>query len=285
MKIIDAHFHFQSYEGFGRIAREAGHENTATHLEAAFRENNIALGIAMGGGRMSPDADAVCPSMPDLAGAQLPEHIVWCAGLDSSALTKENHARSLACYEAALRHPRCVGLKLYMGYQHIYLNDSRHHDFFDLARSFDVPVVMHGGDTAHAAGRLKYSHPLTVDEAAVQFPGTRFVIAHYGNPWIVDATAVAAKNPNVFCDLSGLAAGHFAAADFQKRYKGYLEHIQTWLAYLGDYEKVLYGSDWPLVNLGAYIGIMRGLIPEEEQEKFFCSNALAVFPKLRSLLR
>lgn len=77
-------------------------------------------------------------------------------------------------------------------------------------------MVFHTGDTAGSRGKLKYAHPLTVDDPASDFPGTTFVMAHYGNPWIVDATEVAAKHENVFIDLSGLAVGRFEPEAFAR---------------------------------------------------------------------
>ncbi len=283
MQIIDAHLHFQNWDGFQEVAAAAGHRNTSEHLLRTFADCGVVLGIAMGSGHSEDEREFRLPR-PDLAGPTLPDAIAYCAGVDSSALTPERLPAALAAYERELRNPRCVGLKFYMGYQRCYLDDPRHYPLFDLARSCDRPIVMHSGDTANAGGLLKYAHPLTVDDAAVKFPGTRFVIAHYGNPWLVDATAVAAKNPNVYLDLSGLAAGNFEPEWFLTHYHGYLELIRTWLTYLGNYEKVLFGSDWPLVNLPAYLELMRRIIPEKEHEKFFYANALQVFPALQRLL-
>ena len=155
----------------------------------------------------------------------------------------------------------------------------------ELAAACDVPVVIHTGDTAGTRGHVKYAHPLTVDEVAVDFPKTRFVLAHYGNPWIVDATEVAAKNENVSIDLSGLAAGTIDAAVFLKQFRGYLEHMRVWMDYLGDWSRFLYGSDYPLVNIGEYIKVIRAIVPEEHHEAVFCNNALRVFPKLKLLLK
>jgi len=117
----------------------------------------------------------------------------------------------------------------------------------------------------------------------VRFPRVRFVMAHYGNPWIVDATATAAKNENVFLDLSGLAAGNFTSDWFCDRYRAHLDYIRHWLTYLDNWDKVMYGSDWPLVNIPSYIEVIRSLIPAEHHEKVFRLNALRVFPKLASL--
>ena len=53
-------------------------------------------------------------------------------------------------------------------------------------------------------GKIKYAHPLTLDDAASEFPDVKFVMAHYGNPWIIDATQVARKE-NVFYRPFGYA--------------------------------------------------------------------------------
>ena len=106
-------------------------------------------------------------------------------------------------------------------------------------------------------GLLKYSHPLTVDEARVNFPRVKFVIAHCGCPWITDAAEVAGKNPNVCMDLSGLLEGNPKpyAADFFAIYV-------PGCNYMGDYSRVMYGSDWPLINIDIYINMIALVIPQ-----------------------
>ena len=57
------------------------------------------------------------------------------------------------------------------------------------------------------------------------------------------------------------------------------------MAWMRDnWDKVLYGSDWPLVNIPAYLEVIRRLVPEECQEKVFFENACRVFPKVNALL-
>ena len=68
---------------------------------------------------------------------------------------------------------------------------------------------------------MKYSHPLTVDEAAVAFPDVTFVIAHCGCPWFADAAEVACKNANVCIDLSGLVEGNPKPLMLLERQRGF----------------------------------------------------------------
>ena len=283
MKIIDAHFHFSKCVHFDELAQEAGHENCAAHLAEVYRQTGIVLGIAMGemgGERIGGVCTPRMPAMPQ----PYPPFIAWCAGLDSDEIASGTLKRSLELFAAAFSRPDCVGLKLYPGYHTIPLNDPVHDPFYDLAGQFDVPVVIHTGELAGNHGLLKYSHPFNVDELAGRFPHVRFVMAHCGNPWIVDATAVAAKNPNVYLDLSGLYVGNHSADWYWEHFRGHLEQLRTWLVYMDNWEKVMYGSDWPLVNIPAYIEVIRRLIPEENCPAVFFDNACRVFPKISGLI-
>ena len=261
--IIDAHLHFAAHEHMERAAAEAGHENTAEHLAGVFRECGIARGIVMGG-----EGAPLLPAAPRL---------FYCYGVRSEGLTPDNSGEELAEAEKTLADPRCVGLKIYPGYDYSYPADPKFRPFYELAGSAGKTVVFHTGDTAGNRGKVKYAHPLGVDEVAVDFPGTRFVLAHCGNPWIADAVEVAAKNANAFLDLSGLAVGRFDPDELYKRYEGYWKHIAMWLDYLSDDGKIMYGSDWPLVNLPAYIELMKRVVPERAHSLFFAENAKRIF--------
>ena len=48
-----------------------------------------------------------------------------------------------------------------------------------------MPVFFHTGDTYSPEAKLKFAHPLGVDEVAVDHPDVKFVLCHLGNPWTV----------------------------------------------------------------------------------------------------
>lgn len=284
MKIIDAHLHFFPVSAqFTESAQNAGHFATIEHLAETFKQNHIVLGIGMGTVGKENNSEISHPLLLAFDRKTRPQFLVHCLGVDTAAITKANLSASLQSFEEKLQWKESVGLKVYAGYQHFYVNDSVYHPFYELAEQYDVPVVIHTGDTANAQGKLKYSHPLTVDEVAVNFPRVNFVMAHYGNPWIVDATEVAKKNPNVYVDLSGLAEGKFAVDWFYHNYQGYMDVMKTWMTYLSRYDKLLYGSDWPLVHMDTYIELISRLIPTAYHEAVFFENAKRVFKKINAL--
>src|SRR5215218_1090532 len=59
------------------------------------------------------------------------------------------------------------GMKLYCGYEHYYPYDKRYQRVYDLCVEFGMPVMIHTGDTFSSTGKLRFSHPLNIDEVAV----------------------------------------------------------------------------------------------------------------------
>lgn len=286
MRIIDVHIHLSDRPGFADNARRIGHEANYPHLEQLYKHHGIVRAVAMGSGPGADDGQCrplTAGFLNEAGEAALPAHIGYCAGLQSRELNRENLKATLDAFDTQLRKPNCMGIKIYLGYNFIYPSDPLHRDFYDLAAQHNVPVVFHTGDTANPRGKIKYSHPLGVDEVAVDHPDTTFVMAHYGNPFIVDATEVAKKNPNVYIDLSALAQGCFDVDWFYENYRGYVEHLRTWLAYLGDEGKLMFGSDFPLCNVPAYIELIARLFNERAHDAVFYENALRVFGRLKNL--
>lgn len=162
------------------------------------------------------------------------------------------------------------GLKVYLGYYHVPVTDERYLRFFEVANELKRPVMLHTGDTHYKTGKLRYSHPLGVDDIAVDFPDARFIIAHLGNPWTVDAAAVVYKNANVFTDLSGMFIGSEMPPSLRRQVRDAYEYVDN-------PSKFLFGTDWPVCEVGSYIEEFKKTIPERDHELFFRENALKVY--------
>ena len=131
--------------------------------------------------------------------------------------------------------------------------------------------------SAYPARSRKYSHPLALDEAAADHRRTQFVMCHFGNPFLQEAAAVLEKNRNVSTDLSGLLEGRVDLDVYFRERAGYAELLRTWLNYLGCWDRVMYGTDWPIVNLGEYIGYIQRIVPEQYWEPVFYDNANRIY--------
>jgi predicted TIM-barrel fold metal-dependent hydrolase len=145
---------------------------------------------------------------------------------------------------------------------------------YDLAEEFDVPLMIHSGDTYSPKGRIKFSHPIHVDDLAVERPGLKIIICHIGNPWIRDCMEVVYKNQNVYTDISGLTLG-----DFDDRFERFMQRqLQEMLSYGVEPDSVLFGTDWPIASMESYIDFIEELkMPEKERHKVMYENAAQLF--------
>jgi hypothetical protein len=166
------------------------------------------------------------------------------------------------------------GLKIYPGYEPFYPADRKLAPAYELAGAYDVPVMIHTGDTYARTGKVKYSHPINVDEAAVDFPNVKFVICHLGNPWFRDCMEVVYKNENVFTDMSGLTLGGFT-----DRFEAFMrQQLKEMLLWGVEPTKVLYGTDWPLITMEAYLQFVEELrLPSRDKDLMLYENAAALF--------
>ena len=269
MKIIDAHLHFGRGEYFDSVARAAGHENTEAAMRRAYAEAGIVHGIVMG----NLPVEETAPAYPDI--------FHYCVGIAGDGVTEMEAGcieRLLPALETHLQSDRCVGIKLYPGYNYFYIYDDMLAPVYELAARYQKPVAVHTGLTATEKALLKYAHPNVMDEAATKFRNVHFVMCHFGEPYFTDAVAVMEKNANVTADLSGMLAGKIQDfALFCERKKFYIEQLHGWLAYLNAYDRLMFGTDWPLANLDDYIAFTKLLIPEEHWDAVFYDNAVRIY--------
>ena len=97
------------------------------------------------------------------------------------------------------------------------------------------------------------------------------------NPFLESAAAVVEKNPNVAADLSGLLEGRVDLDAYFREQAGYVSLLRTWLTAIQCWDKVMFGTDWPIVNLGEYIGFVARLVPEPYHEAVFFDNANRIY--------
>ncbi len=293
MKIIDAHMHYFNIEGFDELAKLADHENSRKGWQDICEVNGIVFSVAMGNSDDAPCRfGGVVPRLINLGGEPFcetpynqPDNVGYCLGVDSEAITPENAEKTAQEFEYYLqRDPHCVGIEFYVWYRNGCLDGARDERLVELAKAYDVPVAMHSGETANHHGRLRYAHPLTVDEAASEHPDVRFVICHVGNPWIPDAIEVASKNENVFIDFSGLWE-HRLTPKREREIAAFRQYVRMWLEYHELWDKILYGSDWPLVNIPDNIRNLGKIVPEEHWNEFYYENALRVYSRIQKLVQ
>ncbi|MFI3254957.1 MAG: amidohydrolase family protein [Eubacteriales bacterium] len=268
MKIIDAHIHlFPPEHTYGKVMAEAvGHQNNVPHLREVYQDLNIKKAVVMSNQKLSPHHHEYDEDL-----------FHYCIGLDTFVMKGGLTPGRIDKIEANLKRKNCCGVKLYPGYVKLWLTDKMYYPVYELAQTYQKPVAVHMGLTAHPKAHLKYSHPLVLDEVASDFRKTKFVLCHLGNPFLQDTVAVLTKNPNVSTDLSGLLEGPVDLEQYFRDYEGYTKMLKDWLCYMGCWERILFGTDFPIVNYGDYIKFISHLVPEHHWDKVFFENANYVY--------
>lgn len=261
--IIDIHTHINNYHE----DRVVSLEECLDRLVAAMAENKVDYSLVLTSYKVNEHRPSTKRVVEAISGRK---NLGVVAGI--SYLHYNHHDLSeIAEY---LQQGLVKGLKLYPGYEPFYPNDTRLKVVYDMAVEYDVPVMFHSGDTYAPTGRVKYSHPLQIDDLAVDFPTMKIVICHVGNPWIKDCMEVVYKNDNVYADFSGLVLGDFTDK-FEKFMKKELEEMIT---YAGNPRYLLYGTDWPISNMGSYLNFIKQLdLPDDRKEMILWKNAAELF--------
>lgn len=150
---------------------------------------------------------------------------------------------------------KIVAAKFYLGYDHYYPSDRIMEDYLMDMEDVGCPAIFHCGDCLNSvkSAKLKYAHPLNVDEVAVDYPHMNFIIAHVGYPWVRDTAEVCYKNKNVFTDISGFVYGDFTDPDKLK----FNKMLNEFLDIAGN-DKLLFGTDWPISNQASYLDALTG---------------------------
>jgi uncharacterized protein len=261
--IIDCHVHLNRYEP---EEPELLVDRYAV-LRAEMDLNGIDYALVLSSYRVNEERPST-QQIIDVVGAD--EKIGVVAGISYMNYT----ASDLADLRTLLRDGQVKGLKLYPGYEAFYVHDARMRVVYEMAGEFGVPVMIHTGDTFNPRGKVKYAHPLEVDEVAVDFPEVTFVICHLGNPWVTDAMEVIYKNENVVGDISGFTLGRF-----EERFEQYmLQQMRQVIAFAGDPSSLLFGTDWPICDIESYIRFVHQLgLSEEEMELIYWRNSARIF--------
>jgi uncharacterized protein len=194
--------------------------------------------------------------------------------------TRGDDPEHLKRVEAELARGRVVALKCYLGYLHFEPAHPNYRRYYELAAQFKLPVFFHTGDTYSPEAKLKYAHPLGVDEVAVDHRDTKFVIAHLGNPWTVDGAEVVYKNLNVWADLSGLVVGSGLepeTGDDFDALNDIANRVRAAFRYAERPNRFLFGTDWPLIDIAAYREFVKLAVPEAHHPAVFEDNARLLF--------
>jgi predicted TIM-barrel fold metal-dependent hydrolase len=275
--MIDMHIHAVNPQLPGVLALPpvlGSTAGTAAALSEQMQEGGITALLGMGHLSGGPDDPLGIASTLRVAELLPQLHAI---GVANPSCTDTEHMQGV---ERQLRSGKVKALKGYLGYLYHGPDSPGYVPYYELAARYQVPFIYHTGDNYSERAKVKYAHPLLVDEVAVDHRDVRFVLAHFGNPWIADAAEVVYKNENVWADLSGLLVGdeaYFRALSADGVLQRTVDRIRQGIEYTGRADKFLFGTDWPLAPMRVYRDFVGRMFPERDHAAVFHDNARLLF--------
>jgi uncharacterized protein len=164
------------------------------------------------------------------------------------------------------------GIVLLPGLHGFYGNDRRVWPIYEMAQSFQLPILTQTGDAGPLppGGRGHWGRPRYFGDVAVSFPKLRLILGHLGKGYESEIAVLTRRYPNVYTEtsmrLSGLnEAGKWTPAE-----------AVTWFRLIG-IDRILLGTKWPLFDSQQVIDTVRKLpLTSEEKRKILGENAKRV---------
>jgi len=161
------------------------------------------------------------------------------------------------------------GFKFHPTMQGFYPNDRSAYVLYEAIQEEGAIALFHTGQTGVGAGahggmnmRLKYSNPMYIDDVAADFPDMQIVMAHPSFPWQEEALSVATHKPNVYIDMSGWSPKYFPEI--------LVKYANSILK-----DKMLFGSDWPVITPDRWLKDFEKIaIKDEVRPKILKENAV-----------
>jgi uncharacterized protein len=167
---------------------------------------------------------------------------------------------------------RVRGLKLHPPLQEFVPNDRVAYPLYEVFAEARLPILFHTGHSGIGTGmpggggvRLKYGHPMPIDDVAVDFPEMPIILAHPSFPWQDEAISICLHKPTVYIDLSGWSPKYFPPQ--------LVQYANTQLKH-----KVLFGSDYPFLTPDRWMAdLEKTAIRDEVKPLILRENAIKLF--------
>ena len=178
--------------------------------------------------------------------------------------------------ESAVEEMGLKGLKLDPCLQDFPPGDPKAFAVYEAAAALGIPLLIHTGMSWSPETPLALGHPLLLEPAIRRWPTLSVVLAHFGWPWVWEATALALKYPNVYLDTSCLyydGPKEFFQFVFSKQ-------IPTTVIERSLRNRVVFGSNYPRVEIKNMVHALRSLaLTESCLNKILGENAERLLKK------
>ena len=247
----------ESQQAMGRYFRYAPQHQTVPEMADMYRKLKMAFVVFTVDGQKGASRKITNEEIAELA------HKHSDVAIPFASINPHRGAEGVAQAKRLIKEYNVRGFKFHPSVQEFFPNERMAYPLYEVIAEAKLPALFHTGQTGVGAQtkagggiRLKYSHPMLLDDVAVDFPDMPIIMAHPSFPWQEEALSVATHKPQVYIDLSGWSPKYFPPI--------LVQYANTLLK-----DRILFGSDYPVFN------------PERWIEEF---DKLPIKPEVRPLI-
>ncbi|MEM8816449.1 MAG: amidohydrolase family protein [Pseudomonadota bacterium] len=231
-------------------------------MDDAGIEKSLLIAVRAGDIRMQGSFEVPYEDVAEVC-RRYPDRYYGLAGIDPF-----RGMRQLAELEHAVKELGFVGAHLYPHWMELAPDHRKYYPVYAKCCELGIPIMMQvGQNLVYSRERRLPSvgRPICLDQVAIDFPELKLIGIHIGVPWTQEMIAMAWKHDNVFIGTDAYAPKHWP---------------QEFVHYMNTYgrEKVLFGTDWPVIHPQRAIDEIAALdLRRESQQKVMRDNALRLF--------
>tara|TARA_A100001234_G_C12569854_1_gene361297 strand:- start:181 stop:1035 length:855 start_codon:yes stop_codon:yes gene_type:complete len=170
--------------------------------------------------------------------------------------------------EHAVNEMGFVGAHLYPHWCELPPNHRKYYPYYAKCCELGIPIMMQVGHNLVYSRKRRLpsvGRPIYLDEVAIDFPDLKLIGIHIGIPWTEEMISMCWKHENVF------TAGDAYAPQYWP---------ESYVHYANSYgqKKVLFGTDWPVIDPVRAVEEFNELnFRESASQRILRENALEVF--------
>ena len=231
-------------------------------MDQAGIERSLLIAVRAGDIRVPESFEVPYESVHKVC-SQYPDRFSGLAGIDPF-----RGMQGLRDLENAVNEMGFVGAHLYPHWCELPPNHRKYYPYYAKCSELGIPIMMQVGHNLVYSRKRRLpsvGKPIYLDQVAIDFPELKLIGIHIGIPWTEEMISMCWKHENVF------TAGDAYAPKYWP---------ESYVHYANSYgqKKVLFGTDWPVIDPVRAVEEFNQLnFRESASQRILRENALEVF--------
>ena len=231
-------------------------------MDQAGIERSLLIAVRAGDIRVPESFEVPYESVHKVC-SEYPDRFSGLAGIDPF-----RGMQGLRDLENAVNEMGFVGAHLYPHWCELPPNHRKYYPYYAKCSELGIPIMMQVGHNLVYSRKRRLpsvGKPIYLDQVAIDFPELKLIGIHIGIPWTEEMISMCWKHENVF------TAGDAYAPKYWP---------ESYVHYANSYgqKKVLFGTDWPVIDPVRAVEEFNQLnFRESASQRILRENALEVF--------